>query len=210
MRHLLVPLDGSGFGETALALAAETAVRKGFALDIVTVYAPTANPDFSLPMSPEIDTWFRTRAQEYLDSMAEQVRHRFNIEVRTTLLQGGAASTIAAHALADPPELIVMCTHARSGASRLFLGVSLTGCSVSCTAHSSWSTPRRRRPKWSFRRPPGCWSRWMAHRWRSRSWTKWNGCSLRASPRSTSCGLSTPSRHFRLALRCRCPRWSPS
>jgi nucleotide-binding universal stress UspA family protein len=73
-------------------------------------------------MSSEIETWFRTRAQEYLDSMAEQVRGRFNVELRTTLLQGGAAAAIAEHALASPPELIVMCTHARSGPSRLFLG----------------------------------------------------------------------------------------
>lgn len=122
MRHLLVPLDGSGFGETALALAAAIADRKGWALEIVTVHAPTAHPDFSAPLSSEIDTWFRTRAQEYLDCMAEQVRGRFSIELRTTVLQGGAATAIAEHALANPPELIVMCTHARSGPSRLFLG----------------------------------------------------------------------------------------
>ena len=122
MRHLLVPLDGSGFGETALALAAAIAERKGCALDIVTVHAPTAHPDLSAPMSSEIETWFRTRAQEYLDCMAEQVRRRFSIELRTTVLQGGAATAIAEHALANPPELIVMCTHARSGPSRLFLG----------------------------------------------------------------------------------------
>ena len=122
MRHLLVPLDGSGFGETALALAAAIADRKGWALEIVTVHAPTAHPDFSAPLSSEIDTWFRTRAQEYLDCMAEQVRGRFSIELRTTVLQGGAATAIAEHALASPPELIVMCTHARSGPSRLFLG----------------------------------------------------------------------------------------
>lgn len=122
MRHLLIPLDGSGFGETSLALAAGIAERKGCALDIVTVYAPTAHPDLSAPMSSEIGSWFRICAQEYLDSMTEEVRRRFNIEVRTTLLRGGAASAIAEHALADAPELIVMCTHARSGPSRLFLG----------------------------------------------------------------------------------------
>jgi nucleotide-binding universal stress UspA family protein len=122
MRHLLVPLDGSGFGETALALAAAIAERKSWTLEIVTVHAPTASQDFAAPMSPEVATWFRTQAQAYLETMAEQVRHRFNIELRTTVLEGGAATAIAEHALASPPELVVMCTHARSGPSRFFLG----------------------------------------------------------------------------------------
>ena len=122
MRHILVPLDGSGFGETALALAAAIAERKGCALEIVTVYAPTAHPDFSAPMNAEIETWPRTSAQAFLASMAEQARRRFDIELRTTVLEGEAATAIAEHALASPPELIVMCTHARSGPSRLFLG----------------------------------------------------------------------------------------
>jgi nucleotide-binding universal stress UspA family protein len=38
------------------------------------------------------------------------------------VLEGEAATGIAEHALADPPELIVMSTHGRSGPSRLFLG----------------------------------------------------------------------------------------
>jgi hypothetical protein len=43
MRHLLVPLDGSGFGETALALAAAIAERKDCAVELVTVYASTTS-----------------------------------------------------------------------------------------------------------------------------------------------------------------------
>ena len=122
MRHFLVPLDGSGFGETALALAAALAERKGRALEMVTVHSSTAHPDISATMSAEIETWSRTRAQAYLESMAEQARRRFNIELRTTVLEGGVATAIAEHALANPPELIVMSTHGRSGPSRLFLG----------------------------------------------------------------------------------------
>jgi nucleotide-binding universal stress UspA family protein len=122
MRHLLVPLDGSGFGETALPLAAAVAERKHCAVELVTVYAPTAHPDFSSAMGLEIEAGSRPHAQAYLDGMAEQVRCRFDIELRTTVLRGEAATAIAEHALASPPGLIVMCTHARSGPSRLFLG----------------------------------------------------------------------------------------
>ena len=122
MRHFLVPLDGSGFGETALALAAAVAERKGRALTMVTVRPTTAHPDISATMSATIETCSRTHAQAYLESAAEQVRRRFNIELRTAVLEGEAATGIAEHALADPPELIVMSTHGRSGPSRLFLG----------------------------------------------------------------------------------------
>ena len=122
MRHFLVPLDGSGFGETALALAAALAERKGRALELVTVYPSTAHPDISATMSAEIETWSRNRAQAYLEDMAEQARRRFNIELRTTVLEGGVTSAIADHTRASPPELIVMSTHGRSGPSRLFLG----------------------------------------------------------------------------------------
>jgi nucleotide-binding universal stress UspA family protein len=122
MRHFLVPLDGSGFGETALALAAAVAERKGRALTMVTVRPQTAHPDISATMSATIETCSRTHAQAYLESAAEQVRRRFNIELRTAVLEGEAATGIAEHALADPPELIVMSTHGRSGPSRLFLG----------------------------------------------------------------------------------------
>jgi nucleotide-binding universal stress UspA family protein len=122
MRHFLVPLDGSGFGETALAFAAALAERRGRALDLVTVHPSTAHPDISATMSAGIETWSRTRAQVYLEGMAEQARRRFNIELRTTVLEGGAATAIADYALANPPELIVMTTHGRSGPSRLFLG----------------------------------------------------------------------------------------
>jgi nucleotide-binding universal stress UspA family protein len=122
MRHFLVPLDGSGFGETALALAAALAERKGRALELLTVRPSTAHPDISATMSVEIEKWSRTHARAYLESMAEQARRGFNIELRTTVLEGGAATAIAEYALANPPELIVMSTHGRSGASRLFLG----------------------------------------------------------------------------------------
>jgi hypothetical protein len=45
MRHLLVPLDGSGFGESALWLAGAIAARTGRDLELVTVNTPAAHPD---------------------------------------------------------------------------------------------------------------------------------------------------------------------
>jgi nucleotide-binding universal stress UspA family protein len=122
MRHLLVPLDGSGFGETALAFATAIADRKGSAIELVTVHPSVAHPDISAAMTAEIEANSKARAQAYLKGLADQVRRRFGIKVDTTVLDGAIATAIADHALADPPELIVMSTHGRTGPSRLFLG----------------------------------------------------------------------------------------
>jgi nucleotide-binding universal stress UspA family protein len=122
MRHLLVPLDGSPFGETALPIAAAVAGRTGTKLQLVTVHASVSHPDISATMTAEVEATSRARAQAYLESLAERVRRRFDIEVGTSSLSGDIASAIAEHAMADPPELIVMSTHGRTGPSRLFLG----------------------------------------------------------------------------------------
>jgi nucleotide-binding universal stress UspA family protein len=122
MRHVLVPLDGSEFSETALALAAAIATRRGSTLELLTVAPSVAHPDISAALTAEIEATSRPYAQAYLESRAEQVRRRFDIEVSTTVLDGSVVTSIAEHALADPPELIVMSTHGRTGPSRLFLG----------------------------------------------------------------------------------------
>ncbi|HEX3233981.1 MAG TPA: universal stress protein [Gemmatimonadales bacterium] len=122
MRHLLVPLDGSGFGESALWLAAAIARRKGTKLELVTVHPAAVNPDISASVMAEIEAMSRAYTRTYLEGLAKQVHGRFHIEVSTTVPEGAAATTIVEHAQADPPELIVMTTHGRSGPSRHFLG----------------------------------------------------------------------------------------
>ena len=180
MRHFLVPLDGSGFGENALALAAALAERKGRALELLTVYPSTAHPDISATMSAEIETWSRARAQAYLESMAEQARRQFNIELRTTVLEGGVTPAIADHTRANPPELIVMSTHGRSGPSRLFLGSVADRLVRELHCPFILVRPSTRAGRAELPAALGCWCRWMARHWRSPSWTKWSDCFRRA------------------------------
>ncbi|HET7470335.1 MAG TPA: universal stress protein [Gemmatimonadales bacterium] len=122
MRHLLVPLDGSGFGESALWLAGAIAARTGRDLELVTVNTPAAHPDIPPALAAEIDATCGTQARAYLESQAEEVRRRFRVAVRTAVLDGEVPSALATHVRFSPPELIVMSTHGRSGPSRFFLG----------------------------------------------------------------------------------------
>jgi nucleotide-binding universal stress UspA family protein len=122
MRHVLLPLDGSAFGETALPIAIAVADRKGMQLELVTVHGSSAHPDISAAMTAEIEASCRVQARAYLEGLAEQVRRRLDVEVRATVLDGEVEAALAGHAKADPPELIVMSTHGRAGPSRLFLG----------------------------------------------------------------------------------------
>jgi len=122
MRHILVPLDGSSFSESALALAGGIAARAGSDLELVTVNAPVAHPDISAGLVTDSEATRAGVAEAYLQDRAEELRRRFAIVVRTAVLEGEAADAIIEHVCLDRPELIVMTTHGRSGPSRLLLG----------------------------------------------------------------------------------------
>jgi nucleotide-binding universal stress UspA family protein len=122
MRRILLPLDGSAFGEIALPIALAVADRTGSRLELLTVHTSSAHPDFSAALSAEIEAIARDRTQAYLEGLAEQVRGRDHIEVAATVLDGEIEAAIADYTKADPPEFIVMTTHARTGPGRFFLG----------------------------------------------------------------------------------------
>jgi nucleotide-binding universal stress UspA family protein len=122
MRRILVPLDGSCFGEAALPLAAATARRDGTGLELVTVHGAFPYPDVALDAAVELDRTLRARETAYLEDVAERVRRGFEIPVTSTVLDGPTVPAILQYTRAHPPGLIVMSTHGRTGASRYFLG----------------------------------------------------------------------------------------
>jgi nucleotide-binding universal stress UspA family protein len=122
MRHLLVPIDGSGFGESALNVAGAIAARIGSSLELVTVIPPVAHPDIPAAMAAESQASRAAGARSHLERQAAELRCRFDISVRTAVLDGTVADAIVEHVRTDPPDLIVMSTHGRSGPARLLLG----------------------------------------------------------------------------------------
>src|SRR6476659_1790285 len=104
MRHLLVPLDGSGFGESALWLAAAIAARTGRDLELVTVNTPATHPDITAALAAEIEATCGTHARAYLESQAEEVHRRFGIVVHTAVLDGDVPNAMSTQVRVSPPE----------------------------------------------------------------------------------------------------------
>jgi nucleotide-binding universal stress UspA family protein len=128
-RNIMVPLDGSPFGEQALPVAIALARRSAARLHVVHVRTSAARPvrgRAGIRCDPERD---------YLNAMAERASEELGESVSFALL----ADTIAGISYSNPPrraiadvletyvrehgiDLVVMTTHGRGGLSRAWLG----------------------------------------------------------------------------------------
>jgi nucleotide-binding universal stress UspA family protein len=121
-RSLLVPLDGSPFGEQALPLALSLARRAGAALHLVHVIPPVpALYAEALLATPGLED-IRPRQQTYLDDLANRLRSLAPVAVHTAVLDGGPGPTLQDHAGVVEPDLVVLTTHGRGPLRRFWLG----------------------------------------------------------------------------------------
>jgi nucleotide-binding universal stress UspA family protein len=119
---ILVPLDGSDFGDTALPLAVAMARRSGARLHLVHV-RPTFPPLWSaLPQYESERAKADRSAREYLAQTADDVSEQLNESVSFELLEGSIAEAIDRYAVAQRISVIVMTTHGRAGMQRAWLG----------------------------------------------------------------------------------------
>jgi nucleotide-binding universal stress UspA family protein len=116
-RTILVPLDGSAFGEYALPLALGIARREGAAVELFHVCAPPSQAHAAQPRLPD-----RERAQTYLDNLVTCLAARWEVLINTTVLEGRAADQIYDHAIAARADLVVMTTHGYGPLSRMWMG----------------------------------------------------------------------------------------
>jgi nucleotide-binding universal stress UspA family protein len=122
LRRVLVPLDGSGFAESALPVAIAIARKNDGELHLVTVLeAPT------LALA-ELARSERARAEEYLDSLTARLREVWSVPIRASVRAGFVVGELAAVATDWEADLIVMSTHGRSGLSRLWMGSIAERC----------------------------------------------------------------------------------
>lgn len=118
--HILVPLDTSELAEQALPHAEALARCFQAELHLLTV-VHTPHDDLS---EGEPDDQFDPRtleAQEYLQGLAGRLSED-GVPTSVTVRQGDVAEEIIAQAAEDPCDLIVMCTHGRSGLGRWVYG----------------------------------------------------------------------------------------
>ena len=125
-RRILVPLDGTSFGERALPLAARLARNPDDVLHLVRVHVPHVQPPISLEGMPVSDPqqdalrWDAERA--YLTRIRRGLEPRSVASTRIAVLDGPVAEGLADYAAANQVELIVMSTHGRKGLGRAWLG----------------------------------------------------------------------------------------
>jgi nucleotide-binding universal stress UspA family protein len=114
--NLMIPLDGSAFGEYALPLALGIARRSSASLQLVHVYTPPAQA------RAEAQPSNRERIQAYLTDLAACLSSRWEVPVSTAVLDGRAAEQLYAHAIAIGADLVVMTTHGYGALSRMWMG----------------------------------------------------------------------------------------
>jgi nucleotide-binding universal stress UspA family protein len=134
-RSVLVPLDGSPFGDQALTLALSIARRAAVPLHVVHVHVPLlpiyakTKPGFDSTLDPQI----RERGRKYLNNVVERLSRVPGVPVSSALLEGTVPEAIQAYAEYNRTGLIVMTTHGRGPLSRFWLGSvadQMTRCSA--------------------------------------------------------------------------------
>jgi len=127
-RSILVPLDGSPFGEQALPYALSIARRTGATLQLLNVLTPIASLYAEAPLF--IDDHLEQRLHDrqvesqkkYLDEVARRIEAVSTVKVAKLVDDGDIAPTIKTQAVRNKAELIVMTTHGRGALGRFWLG----------------------------------------------------------------------------------------
>jgi nucleotide-binding universal stress UspA family protein len=123
LRNVLVPLDGSSFGEHALPLAVAVARKAGAKLHIAHVHIeppPAVIAGVAVLSSADADT--RKDEVVYLEGVRRRLAEAGTVNVETGLLEGNIASALADYAGRVQADLIVMSTHGRGALIQFFLG----------------------------------------------------------------------------------------
>lgn len=121
-RLLVVPLDGSPFGERAIPLALAVARHPGATVELTHVHEPFAfRGGVPLP-DTRFDIDVRQAMRAHLDRLQERIGAKAGVPVTATFLEGDVVPTLQAHIEARGADLVVMTTHGRGGMSRAWLG----------------------------------------------------------------------------------------
>jgi len=123
-QSILVPLDGSTFGEHALPLAASIARRTEARLTVAHVHEPAATlyGEGAIVLSGDLDAHARQEKRAYLDRTLERMGKNAPEPVASLILEGGVVEAIRKHVAKDRADLVAMTTHGRGPLGRFWLG----------------------------------------------------------------------------------------
>src|SRR5258708_32046285 len=112
-RSILVPLDGSTFGEHAAPWAATIARRAGAKLTLAHVHEPASvlYGEGAVVLSDELDAHARAQKQLYLDHVVSRLHGGAALSVEAAMLEGCGIEAIRDHVEKNKIDLVVITTH---------------------------------------------------------------------------------------------------
>ena len=113
--HILVPLDGSAFSETAVAPALSLGEKYGAKVTLLTVILRIPESRLHVPL---YDQQSEERGQHYLEEIRTTRANASPVGIDTVVRLGTPAESIEAFALEAQVDLIVMSTHGTTGTDR--------------------------------------------------------------------------------------------
>lgn len=117
MKSILVPLDGSDFGEFALPAALAFARASGGRIHLVHVEEPAPLVPGRIEEPPAVE-W----ADAYVEDVQRRLAEVDGVEVVPRVLVGDVAEQLLRRAKQVDADLVVMTTHGRGRFSRFWLG----------------------------------------------------------------------------------------
>jgi len=126
---ILVPLDGSKLAECVLphveSLAKGGQVKGVIFVRVAEPVQPPLGGDedlaFSIKDWKRVESQHRAAAQKYLLQLVSQLKYG-DVSVKSEVIVGKAAESIADYVTKNEVDLIVIATHGRSGVSRWVWG----------------------------------------------------------------------------------------
>ena len=121
---IIVPLDGSRFGEHALPYALSIAKKAGVPIHLVHVHetpVPVYSTELAIMEGP-LDPAMRARMEGYLGKLAQELRSLTTVPVKVTLHEATAVDFLVEYARQVDAGMIVMTTHGRGAFGRFWLG----------------------------------------------------------------------------------------
>lgn len=125
MKKILLPLDGSEAGKTAIPHAEVLAQTLGAEMILFHVIEPIivslGGPEQSIVPIPQDEKGRESSAMAYLNSVGKELREK-GLSTSSVIALGSAANQIIDYAEENAINLIAMSTHGRSGIGRWVFG----------------------------------------------------------------------------------------
>ncbi|NOK59944.1 MAG: universal stress protein [Chloroflexi bacterium AL-W] len=125
IKHVLIPLDGSGLSEQIIAQAINIGRMNHARYTLLHTIEPVITSYATAPHAATFGVeWLdqtQSQAKEYIEQTAQRLRNE-SFSVKTEVLVGPPAATILDYADTNDVDMIALATHGRSGMARLLLG----------------------------------------------------------------------------------------